>query len=275
MNGYCEIYRINEDNLALRKSFIGLTRGDVRAMAMMRGWARRAAPKIAKSFYDHQFAFPKTRQFFEGMAERKGIPLGQLREALERTQTQYLVEIFEEAASGGMFGPDYFEKRLKVGAIHNKIDLPLKWYVGSYTTYTALASRHLGRALFWNPWLRRKVESALGKVFNYDMQAIVESYLIDLCASFGTDVRSLEVPSREEDISDQMFALKTQMSDLVSALERLGRGDLSVRVKSAAHGGLTHYFNVAVEQLAKIVEDTRRVAADVQRGVEETLRHID
>jgi len=275
MTGYCEAYRINDDNLALRKTFLGLTPGDVRTLALLSGWARRAAPKIAKRFYDHQFAFKKTREFFEGMAQKKGITLEALREALERTQAQYFVEIFEEAANGGRFGPEYFEKRLLVGAAHNKIDLPLKWYIGSYTLYSKLAGQALGRALFWNPWLRRKAESALHKVFNYDIQAIVESYLVDLCASFGTDVRSLEVSSREEDISDKMPDLKAQMGDLVGALEKLGKGDLSVRVRSTAEGGLTHYFNVAVNQLAKIVEETRNVAQEVQRGVEQTLLHID
>ncbi|MEJ5169515.1 MAG: methyl-accepting chemotaxis protein [Fimbriimonadales bacterium] len=275
MNGFCEAYRINDDNLALRKTFLGLTAGDVRTLALLRGWARRAAPRIAKKFYDHQFAFKKTREFFEGMARKKGVSLDQLRQALEQTQARYFTEIFEEAAQGGRFGPDYFEKRLKVGALHNKIDLPLKWYIGSYTLYTKLASQSMRWALFWNPWLRRKAEFALQKVFNYDIQAIVESYLIDLCASFGTDVRSLEVSNREEDISDKMPELKDRMAELVEALEKLGKGDLSVRVKSAAEGGLTHFFNVAVEQLARIVSETRAVAQEVQRGVEETLVHID
>jgi hypothetical protein len=104
---------------------------DVRLLKNLRGWAEQVAGPIAKEFYEHQFSFPPTLAFFTAYAARKGVPLEQLRAGLERTQAQYFRDIFEEAATSGEFGPAYFEKRLRVGRLHNKIDLPLKWYVGS------------------------------------------------------------------------------------------------------------------------------------------------
>ena len=42
---------------------------------------------------------------------------------------------------------DYFERQLKVGALHDKINLPFKWYIGSYIEYQRLTSLHLREAL--------------------------------------------------------------------------------------------------------------------------------
>ena len=54
-----------------------------------------------------------------------------LREKLEHTQAAYFVSLFEGAASE--WGLEYFESRLKVGEQHNRIDLPIKWHLGSYS----------------------------------------------------------------------------------------------------------------------------------------------
>ena len=95
-------------------------------------WARSVAAGIAKEFYDWQFEFGPTRRFFEGYAQGSSIPIGQLRQALERAQTGYFTQIFEGAEEN--WGAGYFERRLKVGSIHDKINLPFKWYIGSYSS---------------------------------------------------------------------------------------------------------------------------------------------
>jgi hypothetical protein len=41
-----------------------------------------------------------------------------------KKQAAYFLQIFEEAEQGGDFGTNYFERRLKVGKIHNVINLP-------------------------------------------------------------------------------------------------------------------------------------------------------
>ncbi|MBX6724179.1 MAG: hypothetical protein IRY92_13255, partial [Dactylosporangium sp.] len=143
MGQLATLYRITDANLALRKQFLRFTPGDVAALAALAPWAQRVAPVIAREFYDHQFTFSETRAFFEQHARRRGIALGRLRKHLEHTQAEYFRQIFEEAARGGEFGVDYFERRLHVGALHNEIDLPLKWYIGSYALYHDLVRAHL------------------------------------------------------------------------------------------------------------------------------------
>jgi len=142
MAGLSERYRVNETNIALRRIFMRLGERDIAVLAKLAPWSQKAAAPIARAFYDHQVAFAPTRRFFSDHAARLGCSLDQLREALERAQGASFRQIFEEAASGGGFGVAYFEQRLTVGCTHNAIDLPFKWYLGSYPMYFDLVRSH-------------------------------------------------------------------------------------------------------------------------------------
>jgi hypothetical protein len=71
--------------------------------------------------------------------------LHQLRQGLERAQTEYFIQIFEGVEENR--GVDYFERRLKVGALHDKINLPFKWYIGSYAEFQRLTGDYLRRTI--------------------------------------------------------------------------------------------------------------------------------
>ena len=128
-------YRINARNLELRKQFVDLSPQKIATLSKLQNWANRVADPLAKEFYDFQFGFEPSRIFFEKYAAEHNISMTKFRPRLEKTQVGYFREIFQEAAQPNSFGPDYFEKRLKIGQLHNVINLPLKWYVGSYTVY--------------------------------------------------------------------------------------------------------------------------------------------
>ena len=193
MGRLTETYRMNDGNLALRREFMLFTKDDVQVLAKLAGWARGVAPTIAKEFYEHQFKFGPTVDFFRGNAARMGIGLDQLRSVLERAQAGYFTGIFEEAERGGQFGTDYFEKRLHVGQIHNKINLPLKWYLGSYALYLDLARKHLAKSYPFDLKMRAKAERALSVAFCYDQQAIVDAFLFDMYRSVGVRLEQIEL----------------------------------------------------------------------------------
>jgi len=124
-----ESFGIDESSLATRREFIRLGPEESTRLTALIPWARSTAPQIVKEFYDWQFAFGPTRRFFENYAQSGGMSLSQLRQALERTQADFFIQIFEGAEEN--WGLSYFERRLKAGVIHDKINLPFKWYIGS------------------------------------------------------------------------------------------------------------------------------------------------
>lgn len=223
-------YRITEQSLADRHTFIQLTAADRKVLAGLYGWAKRAAPKIAREFYDHQFAFGPTRAIFDGYAASHNVDLSVVREKLEGTQAGYFVQIFEEAANGGNFSSDYFHKRLKVGRVHNIINLPPKWYLGSYVLYQDLANKHLRRALVGQTLRLRRAERALYTVFNLDIQAIMDGFTMDLMETVGLRLDAAS-PTQQQDYTDHVGVIRNSFTEEISQIaESLGRGDLTIEV---------------------------------------------
>jgi methyl-accepting chemotaxis protein len=220
---------MSEESLRERREFIGLGVKEIRSLARLTAFIQRNASKIVKEFYDYQFACPPTRRYFDSQAKQRGIPLEALREHLEQAQAKYLVEIFEEAASGRGFKQDYFEVRLRVGRIHNKIDLPPKWYIGSYTTYFMLIRKHLWRRYFYLPALVFRAESAILKVFNYDTQAISDAFTLDMMESAGMDLVHV---SGDGDLTEYIGYMKNAFAQEIRGVaEALAAGDLTIEVE--------------------------------------------
>ncbi|MEJ5252164.1 MAG: methyl-accepting chemotaxis protein [Armatimonadota bacterium] len=274
MGELCAYLRVNDTNLALRRQFVGLTEADIQILKQLHPWAESVADTIAREFYDVQFSFEPTRQFFERYAQKKGISLEQLRQGLEKTQAQYFRDIFQEADSGGGYGTPYFERRLRIGYAHVVIDLPQKWYVGSYALYQRLVRKYLAQHFRWRPRFRARAEEAIFKVFNYDMQAVCDSYLMHLTKTFGVDAAAVveSIPA-QEDLTEYVGNIQKVFQKVVASLDAMSRGDLSVRVHSGGNGKdtLTANFDAAVGSLADAVRETRAAARVVQERVQQTI----
>lgn len=223
-------YRISEETLDLRKQFIRLGKKDIRILAKLAGWSKRVAPQIAREFYDHQFAFPPSRTFFETQARQMNLSLDALRQKLEGAQVGYLQQIFDEAATNGKFGRDYFEQRLKVGRVHNLIDLPPKWYLGSYPLYQDLVGRHLLRSYFYRPAFVAAAMRAISVVFNYDIQAICDAFTLDMMETAGMDLGSINVRPGT-DLTEYIGEIKTAFAEEIKGIgQSLSEGDLTISI---------------------------------------------
>lgn len=165
-------FGVDESNWPIRREFIRPEEAERSLLTELTPWAQSVAAGIAKEFYDWQFEFGPTRRFFESYAQGAGMPLGQLRQALERAQTGYFTQIFEGAAEN--WGVGYFGRRLNMDAIHDKIDLPFKWSTGSYAEFQRLTAIYLRKSLK-DPKKLAAAEQAIFKAFNYDIQAIGDS----------------------------------------------------------------------------------------------------
>lgn len=265
MGQLAEEYKINEVNLNLRKQFIRFTDKDIKVLKSLAKWVDRIADSVAKEFYDQQFAFSPTRAFFEAHARKKGEELSHLRQRLEQSQAGYFRQVFQEAASGGRYGVDYFERRLHVGQIHNVIDLPQKWYLGSYITYQDLFHKHLVRSYPHRPFFRAKAERAARTVFNMDLQAVVDAFFFDYCSSIGMDLSKVAVTSIEHDLSDYYGPLK---STVRSALEGLARASESLASGSSQLSASAEQLSSGVQEQASALEETSATLKQITSTVQ-------
>ena len=274
------MYGITEENLRLRREFMSLGAEDVATLSKLYSWAREYGPLIVKEFYDVQFSFPETRSFMEKIAKRKGISLEALRSQLERTQLQYFLDIFEEARRGGNFGVPYFERRLRIGSVHNVLDLPMKWYIGSYSIYIELVNKYLYKAFRFKPGFRAKALSAITKVFLYDMQSVFDAFFFDFLKDVDVDITQIDIPDPTKDLSDfypqikelvrkkiveRAKAVEGVIEDLSKAMEKLGKGDftLEIEVREGEYEELYRNFNQLVRNLKSMIDKTYTTSSDL------------
>ncbi|MEI7894122.1 MAG: methyl-accepting chemotaxis protein, partial [Myxococcales bacterium] len=267
----CTRFGIDDQNLQRRRQFVRLGEREQALLRGLRPWAEKVAPVIAKEFYDWQFSFGATRAFFERHASRRGMSLDSLRGSLERTQAEYFRSLFEGADQGWPLA--YFDWRLHIGSVHDRIDLPLKWYMGAYSELSRLTRVHLRASFPDTSWL--DAEEALHRAFNLDMQAIVDSFLLSTLEAMGLDVSAIAADAghdRTEHVDQVKEALATILEQAAAiADDRLLDPILDRRVPVG--GRLGAAFARAVTNLRHTATEMQALAAgdiDALKGTDET-----
>ncbi len=269
-------FGIDERNYAQRREYLRFGEEDREIMTAMVPWARSAAPAIAKEFYDWQLSFPPTREFFENFARSRGTPLAALREHLESTQATYLIEVFAGAAIG--WDIRYFEKRLRIQTVHDRIALPFKWYAGGYAELSRLVSVHL-RHDITDHETRRRVMEAMRKVFDLDQQSVADAAILNTLESVLKAMGlGLNDAGREGDKTEQAEALKKLIGDQIVQLsssmqhmvEEQEKGDLDAALPVESFVGsfrtLAEKVNAMQAQHILIVRKIMACVAEFARG---------
>lgn len=250
-------FQITEENLAERRTFLRLGEVDRERILALLPWAQEHAPQIAREFYDWQFSFEPTRRFFEERAQIGGVGLQALREHLESAQSGYYLQIFEGARDD--WGLRYFAQRLVVGAVHDRIGLPCKWYFGSYAEYQRLTREHL-RGTVDDPEQRADVIETLAKLFNYDMQSVTDSYLLSLFESMGLDLGQIETEAgrdkteylteAKESVSSAITSIRACAETLQGSAEQLLQTSLGMDEMASGVASAAEQMSASIREIA-------------------------
>jgi methyl-accepting chemotaxis protein len=278
MENLAATYRVNETNLRLRREYIGFGPDDVRVLAKLRPWAEKNADAIGAELTAHTFEFPATRAFLADYVAKKGITLEDLQAGWGAAQASHFRQIFQVAAETGDFGLSYFGPLLQVGRLHNVIDLPLKWFVGTYPVFFEIVRKSLRKRYPHRPGLRRRAERAILAVFNYDVQAIGDAFYNDAFASMGVDLAAIEVRDDSVDLSDSIGAMKHTVRESLGALTTTA--EVVGNATGAMHQGLEEN-NRAIEEIAAAANELATVAdrqaqmlTEARQLAEETLERM-
>ncbi|MDQ6992251.1 MAG: globin-coupled sensor protein [Mariprofundus sp.] len=278
-----ELYNITEENLAARRAFLRLGEPCKQVLLEHVTWAKEHASLIAKDFYDWQFSFQETRSFFESYAKQQGLTLEALRLGLERSQAAYYLSVFTGAESN--WGVEYFAYRLQIGWVHDQINLPFKWYVGGYIEYQLLSRKYLRQSFPDDRERVDAVEHALIKLFNYDTQAIGDSFLMNSLESLGLSFAEVEVDAGK-DMTEYLTALKYNVSVVLAqakaiADKKLNAPILDVQVPGElgqAFAEIVAQFKSFLQQvgghsetLATASEELSSVSQHMSRNVETSV----
>lgn len=219
---FVQSYGVDAESLSRRRQFIGLGEKERETIIQLIPWIHETVDDIVKEFYDKQFAFPATRAFFQEIVEKEGVSLDALRQNLESAQVNYLKGLFEGARDG--WGLEYFNGRLVIGAVHDKINLPMKWYLGSYMQFQEAIHDRLYKS-FGNK-KAPQMELAICKVFNYDIQAVVDSFVMSTFGSVGMSISEVST-SPGTDKTESLVQIKEDANTLLKQAEAIRDGNLA------------------------------------------------
>jgi len=113
---------IDRDEIEWRRQFTQFDQTDEARLESMAGTFDRIADDLVEEFYDHLQSYDEAVAILDSSSK----PV----EALKQSQSEYLRDL-----GRGEYGPDYFDRRARIGKIHDMLDLGPKVYLGAYSVY--------------------------------------------------------------------------------------------------------------------------------------------
>ncbi|MXV61789.1 methyl-accepting chemotaxis protein [Natronorubrum sp. JWXQ-INN-674] len=113
---------VDRQEIEWRKEFTEFGPDDVERLESMAPLFDDIADDLVAEFYDHLQSFSESNAILDSSSKQI--------EALERTQYEYLTTL-----GSGEYDRQYFDRRARVGKIHDMLDLGPKFYLGSYANY--------------------------------------------------------------------------------------------------------------------------------------------
>ncbi len=154
---------MTEQEIERRRAFLELGDDDIEELASINELAQEYADPVIEAFYKHLLSFEETRVFFQD---------SKLLDRVKHSQKAYFFKLTQ-----GDYSKDYIEDRLKVGAVHEQIGLPVKAYLGMYSFYLRNVANHLFEAYKSAPGKALKAYLSLLKVVFLDMGLTIDTYI--------------------------------------------------------------------------------------------------
>jgi rsbT co-antagonist protein RsbR len=154
---------ISEQELAWRKDFLEFGDEDVANLTGANDVAQRYAESVIEDFYQHLLSFEDARAFFADPATLQRV---------KNLQREYFLGL-----TRGNYDLAYARNRLRIGAIHEHIDLPVKSYLGMYNFYLRAVAGRLTEAFKKDPKRAWSTFMSLMKLTFLDIGLAIDTYI--------------------------------------------------------------------------------------------------
>ena len=154
---------ITEQEVDRRKKFLEFRDEDVEALRDLKGTAQQYADPVIEDLYRHFLAFDETKAFFQDP---------KVLERVKRLQKEYFLRLTD-----GDYGSDYVANRLRIGTVHEHINLAPKWYLGAYNFYLRAVAARLLESNSTDPKKALTTFLSLMKLVFMDIGLAVDTYI--------------------------------------------------------------------------------------------------
>ena len=215
-----EVMDISNEEIARRKAWLQFTDKDITHVTSVTGFAERIQDEVIEQLYDHFMEFEEARAFFKDP---------KVLERVKAQQKQYFIRLTQ-----GNYDQNYVEERLQIGAVHGRIGLDTKWYLGAYNFHLQAVARRLF------------------KEFEGDTEKALEVLLSLLKLKFFDIGLALDTifAQRENTIRQQQDAIRELSTPVLQVRDRL----LILPIIGMID---THRARQLTEQLLRAIRDTR------------------
>jgi len=173
---------LDEDEVRRRRALFCIEEQDLVRIASLRPLAERHMDAVVESFYELLLGHPDTRAFFpDEIAVAR----------VKRLQRSYFLGLFS-----GRCDLAYAEDRLRVGATHERIGMPPKWYIGAFRKYLSLLLERIVAEIPDRAEAMAAFES-LHKMVAFDTALAIDAYIAANLDSLGRQqaaIRELSTP---------------------------------------------------------------------------------
>jgi len=152
-----------KEDLDDRLAFLGLTELDRRLLLELAPLLERHAERFVAAFYRHLLSFDETRRLLADPA---------VTERLLRKQREYLLSLSRPALDEG-----YLEERTRIGAVHARIGLGPRYYLGAYALYFSLLAPVIASECRGDGERIQQTLAALTKLLLLDAELAMDSYI--------------------------------------------------------------------------------------------------
>jgi rsbT co-antagonist protein RsbR len=176
-------FDVTEAEINARKAFLEFGADDVAKLKSIKPLAQRYATPMIEDLYRLFLAHEPTRAFFK---DPKSL------DRVKQLQKEYFIGLTE-----GDYESDYVERRLKIGAVHERIKLVVKWYLGAYAYYLRTVSRRIFDEHKSDPAKALDLISSLTKLIFFDMGLAIDTYIAQrekVIRAQQDEIRELSTP---------------------------------------------------------------------------------
>ncbi len=183
---------ITEHEIAHRKRFLQFDDEDIARLLEVNQVAQEYAEPVIEAFYDHLLAFEETRAFFPNPGTLAHV---------KNLQREYFLRLTQ-----GNYDTAYVENRLRIGAVHERIGLPIKSYLGMYSFYLRAVAAHLLDAYHQEPGRTLPTLLSLMKLVFLDIGLAIDTYIFQRECTIRIQQETIrEIPTPVLQVRDRLL----------------------------------------------------------------------
>ncbi|MFA6954339.1 MAG: globin-coupled sensor protein [Thermoanaerobaculia bacterium] len=266
----CEKRGVDSREIDLRKRWLQISDDDERNLESLQDVARMNGDALIDALYEHFALFDEPKRI-----------LGDSISRLKKSQKEYFLGL-----TAGDYGEKYFERRLVIGQVHDRVGLEPKWYLGAYCMYIRLILPLILDTTGGDAQRTLDLAQSLLKMIFLDMGLAIEMYIA--AREEGRDRTQrlmMEAATRLEGSSAALSTATTQQgaatAEQASAINEITATIAEIRQTSAqalekAEGVIqTAEQSSAASQIgAKAVEESINAMQQIREQVESIAEKI-